>query len=108
MIGPDAKRVAVEQVADHPMVRFAARKRDPERIGMIADVVWAGCEAVMKPPHVGDSTALQSFCEARLKGHQHYNDLVSFLSPLAIFLGILKLIISLLIDFWFKHEGLNK
>ena len=101
---------AVYLVQQNIQVRFCGlgRARYKERIGKLAVWVWDYCER--QDANFSNKLALNKEgcvdeCVAEVKAAENKDDLIGFI-PLAIIFGaILKVIISLLIDYWLLNKG---
>ena len=80
---------------------------DEERIKRMADIVWPAIERLDAQAPItreyGDVAIARDLSIATLKKHPDYNDIVSFI-PYWLLPLILKIIVSILIDFWLTHE----
>lgn len=97
----DDKKFAVDMVYRDWRVRLARVRRDPERVGRMADIVWKSCADVEGDKEGRDS--LEAFAQIRLESALDYEDIVSFI-PFIVFGIVIKIIVSILIDYWFLHE----
>jgi hypothetical protein len=100
------KRTAAEMVLrDWRIKPFV--KRDPERVKRIAEVTWAACEEYDKAQGLtreyNDFELVRLFALARLEKREDYQEMVSFI-PAWLVAIVVKLIVSILIDFWLVHE----
>jgi hypothetical protein len=98
------KKAVVRSVLDDLRVWLVC-KDDPVRCAVIADCVWATCAEIIKDvrENVGDRELLQSACTIRLEARPDYKDVTSFIPHWALAL-MLKIIVGLLIDWWFSYE----
>lgn len=101
------KKQAIKEIYRDLRVRFFC-KRDDERMGRIVDSVWGECKAISTRGKLIDSLEDRNYatkcCLGGLERSPNYQDTVLFISPWVIAF-ILKIIISILIDIWFAHEG---
>lgn len=104
MIDEKTKRAAVLSVLGDLRVRLTCR-HDPERCGRIADTVWGTCSDVIDNDklRVGDRKMLAGVCGIRVEQRPDYKDAVSFI-PMWLVAILLKVIISLLIEWWINYE----
>lgn len=101
-----AKKLAVKLVLRDWRVRLSVIKHDEDRIGRIADTVWKCCEEMLKDDKQITSTdyfMVQNCCLIKVQQREDYADTVSFISPWVLAI-ILKVIISILIDFWLEYK----
>jgi hypothetical protein len=85
------------------------RAPDAARIGTIADIVFAACDEAeaanntLTTPMPLDRQALIDYATVKLRADARYASLVEFI-PFWVAV-VIKLIISLLIDFWLLNKG---
>ena len=107
----DKKQLAINAVWRNWRVRLTCRRTPAaeDRCGRIA-VVLCGVMDAEKPTltldKISDRQKFYSLGEAKLSCQTDYDDLVSFI-PLWLVGIILKIIIAIIIDFWFQHEALS-
>lgn len=105
---PTQKALACQLVFENWRVRFAPGvKRDPERCGQLAEIVWDYCET---EPNFASRIALDrpgaiAQVVAFVKAKPNADDLLQFI-PLWIAI-IIKIIIAILLDFWLTQHVPN-
>ena len=106
MLTDGDKRTAIALVFKDWRVRMACRRRDEGRMGRIIDAVWGECltfeDRLADTPEDKDYASRR--CHSALSERRDYWDLTSFIIPILVSI-VIKIIISLLVDYFFAHEG---
>lgn len=104
------KRVIVALARQNFWVKRCRKGGCPDSIGSIADKVWAELERRQVTAEgyslPADRANLVTACESDLRLARDYRELVSFI-PSWLILIVVKIIISIIIDYWFTSEGWN-
>jgi len=97
------RRFVAGQVLRDWRVRFVCQ-HDLVRMQRIVDVVWETCDQLRDVIDWDNKREISEVCELRLRRLPDFQDTVSFI-PIWLLAIMLKIIISLLIDYWFEYQS---